>query len=144
VLAAAVLVVGALALTLDGTAPLANATYGKHVSSALGRVAATTARPTDGSSADISRSLRRTKRAVDTAASTLAALAPPDGARVMHRRLVADLHEYARQLDLVRASVDFGDMATIAVHLQAMTAPAQIARDTAALNAAGFDVSEGA
>jgi hypothetical protein len=144
VLAAAVLVVAALGLVRDGTGQLARTTYDQRVSSALGRIAASTARPSTGSTADISRSLRRTKRAIDSAASSLGALQPPAAAGVLHRRLVADLREYAREIDLVRASVDFGDMATVAVHLQALTAPARIARDTAALQAAGFEVSEGA
>jgi hypothetical protein len=144
VLAAAVLVVAAFALLRDGTRQLGRTTYDQRVSSALARITASTTRPTNGSTADISRSLRRTKRAIDTAASALGALEPPAAAGVIHRRLVADLREYAREIDLVRASVDFGDMATIAVHLQAMNAPARIARDSAALNAAGFDVSGGA
>jgi hypothetical protein len=91
-----------------------------------------------GDAAAISASLRATKRALDMAASELARLRPPKDAEREHRLLLGAMRDYARQVDLLRASVDFGDPATIATHLREITAPAAIDRVLRKLSATGY------
>jgi len=56
------------------------------------------------------------------------------------RVLVDSTRDYATQVDLVRASVDFGDPVNLATHLAAVTAPAAINRAIRDLDAKGYRI----
>lgn len=84
--------------------------------------------------------LRAFKRALDRAAATLDRLDPPGDAEEEHLALVSATRDYAHQVDLVRASVDFGDPVLIATHLREVTAPARIGRAIRSLNAKGYRI----
>ncbi len=90
--------------------------------------------------AQISSSLKAAKAAADRAAARIDRLRPPADGEREHRALVAELRDYAAQIDLVRASVDFGDPATIIAHLQGITAPRAIKRTIRELDAKGYDI----
>lgn len=80
------------------------------------------------------------KVALDRAADSLQRLHPPAGAGRDHRLLVASTRDYAAEVDLLRASVDFGDTSLIAAHLRAVTAPAAIRRVLRDLAARGYRI----
>jgi hypothetical protein len=84
--------------------------------------------------------LRRMKSALDRAADGLEALEPPRDAMSDHQRLVESTRDYATQVDLVRASVDFGDPVTVASHLREVTAPLAIRRVLRDLRAKGYRI----
>ncbi|HEY7693696.1 MAG TPA: hypothetical protein VH816_15275 [Gaiellaceae bacterium] len=84
--------------------------------------------------------LRRMKSALDRAADGLDALEPPRDAASDQRRLVESTRDYATQVDLVRASVDFGDPVTVASHLREVTAPLAIRRVLRDLRAKGYRI----
>ena len=87
-----------------------------------------------------STGLRRMKTALDRAAAALDGLRPPADAECDHRVLVESTRGYAAQVDLVRASVDFGDPVTIASHLREVTAPIVIRRTLRDLRAKGYRI----
>ena len=51
------------------------------------------------------------------------------------------MRDFASQIELVRASVDFGDVTTIVSHLRDVNAPAAINRTLDRLTARGYDIS---
>jgi hypothetical protein len=89
---------------------------------------------------ETSAGLSSIKEALDEAVAKLHGLDPPADAERLHRTLVSATHSYAVQVDLVRASVDFGDPATIATHLREVTAPRAIQRVIRSLNASGYRI----
>jgi hypothetical protein len=89
---------------------------------------------------ETSASLRAMKAALDRATGRLRALDPPADVEREQRMLVSATHDYAAQVDLVRASVDFGDPATIAMHLREVTAPGIIQRTIRGLNGRGYRI----
>lgn len=140
-LAAVVALTAAAAFTFrdaDTTHGVTRPVYARELTTILTVLAANVGRANAGGG--ISSSLRSVKAAVDRAAAEVAATRPPDRARDAHRALVQELHDYASEIDLVRASVDFGDPVTIAAHLREVTAPAQINRTLAALRSLGYPV----
>jgi hypothetical protein len=139
VLAAAAAVALALVFSGGGGKPsLSKAQYSRTVTAALTRLAADFRAA--GDQAQTSASLRRMKAALDRAAQRLDRVHAPKSAAPAHRALVGELRDYAAQVDLVRASVDFGDPATVVVHLREVTAPAQINRTLDTLVAKGYDI----
>jgi hypothetical protein len=143
VLAAAVTAAIAVPLaTLGGDGNrLTRAQYAEHVTAIYRAVGASFRRVHSWrSAAEASRSLRAMKAALDHAAAALAGLRPPRDAEGEHRVLVSSTRDYASQVDLVRASVDFGDPATIASHLREVTAPATIQRALHNLTARGYRI----
>jgi hypothetical protein len=66
---------------------------------------------------------------------------PPGDAKAEQRALVSELRDFSAQVDLVRASVDFGDVPTIVSHLREVTAPAAINHTLDSLTAKGYDIS---
>jgi hypothetical protein len=88
----------------------------------------------------ISPALRAMKTALDRTAVRLVRLRAPADAAAAQRSLVGGIRDYARQIDLVRASVDFGDVATIASHLRDVTAPKAINRTLDRLAALGYRI----
>lgn len=113
--------------------------YAREVTTILTRLAADVRRA-NARGGGVSASLRGMKAAIDRGAAQLALSSPPDRARNAHRALVEELRDYARQIDLVRASVDFGDAGTIASHLREITAPVLINRTLASLAALGYRI----
>jgi hypothetical protein len=93
-----------------------------------------------GSPRETSASLRTMKAALDEAATELGRLSPPKRAEGDHEALVEATGDYAAQVDLLRASVDFGDPATIANHLRDVTAPHAINRVVRELRAKGYPI----
>jgi hypothetical protein len=89
---------------------------------------------------ETSADLSSIKEALDRAVVKLQALEPPADVERRHRTLVSATHGYAVQVDLVRASVDFGDPVTIASHLREVTAPRAIQRVIRSLNASGYRI----
>jgi hypothetical protein len=140
--ALSLLAAGAVALGLvlsgGGKPPLSKAEYSRTVTASLTRLAADFRGA--GEQAQASAGLRRMKAALDRAAVRLGKVSAPRDAAPAHRALVAELQDYAAQVDLVRASVDFGDPGTILVHLREVTAPAQINRTLDTLVAKGYDI----
>ncbi len=111
------------------------------MTAALTRLATDFRRAGSGNgAARTSVSLRAMKSALDRSSARLAGLHSPRDAADAQRSLVAGLRDYAAQVDLVRASVDFGDPATIVAHLHAVTAPAGINRTLDSLSARGYDI----
>jgi hypothetical protein len=98
------------------------------------------AAPGGPSAKETSADLSSIKEALDRAVAKLQALEPPADAERRHHSLVSATHDYAVQVDLVRASVDFGDPVTIASHLQEVTAPRVIQRVIRSLNASGYRI----
>jgi hypothetical protein len=98
------------------------------------------AAPPGAEPAETSASLTSMKAALDRATVRLRALEPPADAERRHRVLVSATHDYARQVDLVRASVEFGDPVTIAQHLRDVVAPRVIQRTIRSLNASGYRI----
>ena len=143
VLAAAVATAIAVPLaTLGGGEPrLSKHQYSQRVT-AIYRAVGETFRRTGagGSAAETSAGLRAMKAALDRAADALAGLRPPGDGEQDHRVLVESTRDYAAQIDLLRASVDFGDPATIASHLREVTAPAAIRRTLRDLAAKGYRI----
>jgi hypothetical protein len=88
----------------------------------------------------ISARLSSMKAGLDHAAARLDSLPPPENVAELQRSLVAELRDYAREIDLVRASVDFGDPITIASHLREISAPAAINRTLGRLEAMGYRI----
>jgi hypothetical protein len=88
----------------------------------------------------ISPALREMKTALDRTAVRLVRVRAPADAAAAQRSLVGGIRDYARQIDLVRASVDFGDVATIASHLRDVTAPKAINRTLDRLAALGYRI----
>jgi hypothetical protein len=89
---------------------------------------------------EISAGLRRATASLDRAADELATLRPPADAETDHRALVQSTRDYARQVALVRASVDFGDVGTVVAHLRGVTAPAAIAATIRDLAQKGYRI----
>jgi len=87
-----------------------------------------------------SPALRATKAALDGAAARLGYAHAPADAASDHRALISGIREYARQIDLVRASVDYGDIGTIASHLREVTAPRAINKTLDRLVAQGYRI----
>jgi len=87
-----------------------------------------------------SQGLRAMTSALDRAASALAELRPPSDAKRANGELVSATRDYARQVDLVRASLDFGDPATLEAHLREVTAPRAIERVLRELRAKGYRI----
>jgi hypothetical protein len=87
-----------------------------------------------------SATLRSMTRALGRAADRLKALRPPRDGEREHRMLVESARDYTRQVDLVRASIDFGDPGTIAVHLSELNAPAAINRIIRELRTKGYRI----
>jgi hypothetical protein len=95
---------------------------------------------TAGRVKDTSPALRSMKRALDRTAARLKRIHAPAAAGPLHRALVGGVREYARQIDLVRASVDYGDVGTVASHLREVTAPKAINRTLDRLAARGYEI----
>ena len=87
-----------------------------------------------------SMALRSMKTSLDRAALRLALVRPTAQAATLHRSLVGEVRDYARQVDLVRASVDYGDVGAIASHLREITAPRAINRTLDRLSAKGYEI----
>jgi hypothetical protein len=120
---------------------LSKAEYSRQVTAIYRRVGQSfRSAGTGGTAAQTSASLRTMKLALDRAASELARLQPPREADHDHRTLVQSTRDYAAQVDLLRASVDFGDPATIASHLREVTAPIAIRRTLRDLVAKGYRI----
>jgi hypothetical protein len=133
VLAAVSLVVAAAAIVPllvvrgGGDSRLTEQAYSRRVTTVFSAVEAELARPVAGRRLkDISAALRGVTASLDRAAAELATLRPPADAAADHRVLVESTRDYARQVALVRASVDFGDVGAIVTHLREITAPAAI------------------
>jgi class 3 adenylate cyclase len=130
-----------LATVGDADTRLSKPTYSQRVTAIYRRVGQSFQHAgSPASRARTSASLRTMKRALDRAASALASLPPPRDAEREHRVIVASTHDYAAQVDLLRASVDFGDPVTIASHLREVTAPRQIQRALGDLVAKGYRI----
>jgi hypothetical protein len=128
-------------LTLGGENRLTKAEYSQRVTAIYRSTGEAFLRAAPGRSASgTSKSLRAIKAALDRAARALSALHPPRDGRDDHRLLVAATEDYAAQVDLLRASVDFGDPATIASHLREITAPGAIRRALADLARKGYRI----
>ena len=95
---------------------------------------------TAGRLREASPSLRAMKAALDRTASRLRRGHPPADAASDNRALVSGIRDYARQIDLLRASVDYGDVGTIASHLREVTAPRAINRTLDRLAARGYRI----
>ena len=93
-----------------------------------------------GDPTQTSASLRSMTADLDRAAARLGVLRPPRDAERDQRVLVDSTRDYATQVDLVRASVDFGDPVNLATHLAAVTAPAAINRAIRDLDAKGYRI----
>jgi hypothetical protein len=91
-------------------------------------------------SGNTSADLRSIKLALDRATAKLSTAAAPADAAGAQRLLVQELRDYASQIDLLRASVDFGDIGTIASHLRELTAPTAINRTLDTLAAKGYHI----
>lgn len=91
--------------------------------------------------AGTSAGLRRMKASLDRAVGRLELIRPPGDAKAEQRGLVSELRDFSAQVDLVRASVDFGDVPTIVSHLHEVTAPAAINHTLDSLTAKGYDIS---
>jgi hypothetical protein len=89
---------------------------------------------------ETSASLRSMKSGLERAAARLGALRPQKNVEREHAVLVAATRDYASQVDLVGASVDYGDPITIASHLREVTAPAVINRAIRDLGAKGYRI----
>ena len=133
-----------LALTLaacGSSAHLSKSAYSLRVTAIYRKVGATFRSAAPGrTSAELSGSLQRMKAALDRAAGALENLKPPSDATGDNKALVEATHDYSSQIDLLRASVDFGDPGTIASHLREVTAPATIRRTLRDLNARGYRI----
>jgi hypothetical protein len=129
-------------LTRGGDSPrLSKAEYSQRVTAIYRAVGGRFRRAGAGQSpAETSTSLRAMKAALDRALAALTGLRPPADAERDQRILVDSTRDYAAQIDLVRASVDFGDPATIASHLREVTAPAAIRRALRDLVARGYRI----
>lgn len=142
----AVIVAAAVAvplLTLGGEQKhrLTRAAYSRSVTAIFVEVGRRLrAAPGGPSVGETSADLSSIKDALDRAVAKLHALEPPADAERRHRTLVSATHAYAVQVDLVRASVDFGDPVTIASHLREVTAPRAIQRVLRSLNANGYRI----
>lgn len=130
-----------LRATSGGSPRLTKAEYSRQVTAIYRRVDERLRRGgAPRSDTEISAGLRQAAAALERAAAALERLRPPEDAERDHRLLVGATHDYAAELDLVRASVDFGDPATIAAHLHDVTAPAAIARALRDLAALGYRI----
>ena len=89
---------------------------------------------------ETSPALRSMKAALDRAAARLGRVHATPDAAADNRALVSGIRQYARQIDLVRASVDFGDIGTIVSHLHEVTAPRAINRTLDRLGARGYRI----
>ena len=140
VVAAAVLV-PLLALGSSGKPRLSRDAYARSVTTVFANLGRQFhAAPAGAAPAETSASLASMKAALDRATARLRALEPPSDADRRHRVLVSATHDYARQVDLVRASVDLGDPVTIATHLRDVVAPDVIQRTIRSLNASGYRI----
>ena len=138
---AAAILVPLLASGSSGKPRLSHEAYARSVTAVfvdLGRQFE--AAPPGAGPAETSASLAAMKAALDSAVSRLHALEPPADAERRHRVLVSATRDYARQVDLVRASVDFGDAVTIAQHLRGVVAPRVIQRTIRSLNESGYRI----
>ena len=88
-----------------------------------------------------SATFRRMKISLDRAASGLERIRPPADATADQQALVSEMRDFASQIDLGRASIDFGDVTTIVSHLRDVNAPAAINRTLDRLTARGYDIS---
>ena len=128
-----------VALTRDSGGPKPTmAQYSAAVQSVLVRLASDfrTAGNT-GTSA----TFRRMKISLDHAATGLEQIPPPADAKADQQALVSELRDFASQIDLVRASVDFGDVPTIVSHLHDVNAPVAINRTLDRLTARGYHIT---
>jgi hypothetical protein len=137
---AAVAAVGlGVALTRDGGGPqITKAAYSTGVQAVLVRLASDFRA---AGTADTSATLRRMKASLDRAAGHLDQVRPPADASSEHRALVSELRDFASQVDILRASVDLGDVPTIVSHLAGVTAPAALNHTLDSLTAKGYDIS---
>jgi len=127
-----------LALTGKHTSPrLTRQQYSGQVTTVLTRLASDTR---NGRSGNVSAGLRSTKAALDRTVAQLVPVRAPADAAVAQRALLAEFRDYAAQVDLLRASVDFGDVGTIASHLKEVTAPRAINHTLDTLAAKGYDI----
>lgn len=125
-------------VVLDGGAPrLTDAQYSRQVT-AIYRSVAEAFRASG--SGDLSRRLRAMTASLRRASASLATLRPPADAAQEHRILVAATHDYASQVDLVRASVDLGNPVMIATHLREVGAPVAIRAALRDLAAKGYRI----
>jgi hypothetical protein len=116
-----------LAVVRGDDSRLTKEAYSRRVTTVFSAVDTELARPVAGRRLkDISAALRGVTASLDRAADELATLRPPADAAADHRILVESTRDYARQVALVRASVDFGDVGAIVTHLREITAPAAI------------------
>jgi hypothetical protein len=124
---AAAVIVPLLVLRGGDDSRLSKQGYSRRATAIFTAVETELARPLAGRRLkDISTALRRATATLDRAAAELATLRPPADAEVDHRALVEATRDYARQVALVRASIDFGDVGAVVTHLREVTAPAAI------------------
>jgi hypothetical protein len=124
-----------------GKARLSKAGYSRDVTAVFVELRTQfTAAGAGATNAETSKALRSLTSALRHAAQRLDALSPPSHAEDDHSALVAEVRDYARQVDLLRASVDFGDPVTIASHLREVTAPHTIQRTIRDLRAKGYRI----
>jgi class 3 adenylate cyclase len=116
---------------------LTKAQYSERVTAIYGGVGESFRR---AGSLKTSAALAAMKSALARASGALAELRPPREAEPDHRVLVNSTRDYSAQVDLVRASVDFGDPVTIASHLREVTAPVAIRRALRDLAAKGYRI----
>jgi hypothetical protein len=141
VVVAAAVIVPLLLLRGDDGSRLTKQEYARRVTAIFAAVGAELGRPLPGRSRrEISAGLRRATASLDRAADDLATLRPPTDAEADHRALVKSTRDYARQVTLVRASVDFGDVGTVVAHLRGVTAPAAIAATIRDLTRRGYRI----
>jgi hypothetical protein len=125
----------------NGRPRLTKSAYAQRVTAIFETLGASFRRSRPGrTSAEMSASLRALKAALDRAAGSLGTLRPPLDADHDNTVLVTATRDYAAQVDLLRASVDFGDPATIATHLHDVTAPRTIRRALADLAVKGYRI----
>ena len=141
VVVAAAAIVPLLLLRDDEGSRLTKQEYARRVTAIYAAVSTELGRPIpDRRSKTISAGLRRATASLDRAADELATLRPPADAEADHGALVDSTRDYARQVALVRASVDFGDVGTVLAHLRGVTAPAAIASTIRDLGRKGYRI----
>jgi hypothetical protein len=141
VVVAAAAVVPLLLLRGDDDSRLTKQAYARRVTAIFAAVGTELGRPMPGRRRkEISAGLRSATAFLDRAADELATLRPPADAEADHRALVQSTRDYARQVALVRASVDFGDVGTVVAHLRGVTAPAAIAATIRDLARKGYRI----
>ena len=138
---AAAAIVPLLLLRGDDASRLPKQEYARRVTAIFAAVGTELGGPMpDRRRKEISAGLRRATASLDRAADELATLRPPVDAEADHRALIESTRDYARQVALVRASVDFGDVGTVVAHLRGVTAPAAIAATIRDLGRKGYRI----